>query len=249
MAMQWIEDVRQTALIDEAEQLAVKHLQAPFAEVRAHYQVIGFDVEAFANELKELAARARQLRARAMDAQARYRAESGDARDVVAEVGRWIEQLHLVVRFAKASDHPQAKRLDDLIDQLAAESWSKSRHSVEQGLVALGHMASSLESYGLQPGFVDLGHQLAQRLDSERAEQVEVASERILYARQLQEVIGRIVKAFERIAAARDLVSSVTGEELPGLELNLVRSAAARRAPPPEPRVEPEPEPVEPNGL
>ena len=62
MAMQWLDDVRQTATLDEAEQLAVRLMQAPFQEVRASYAKIGFDVTAFAAKLSESVSEARKAR-------------------------------------------------------------------------------------------------------------------------------------------------------------------------------------------
>lgn len=230
MAMQWIGDVRRTAVIDEAEQVALRYLQAPFAEVRALYRVIDFDVKGFATELLERASKARHLRARAIDAQARYDRETREARDVVAEVGRWVEQLHLVVRFAKASGHPHADRLDHLVDQVAAGSWSRSVHSVEHALVALERAAPTLAPYGLQPGFVERGRELAGRLLSERADQVAAATEHVQYASRLQDELAHITRALERLAAARDLVMSITGEDLAGLEQNLERAVAEATA-------------------
>lgn len=242
MGMQWVGDARRTAVIDEAEQVALRYLQAPFAEVRALYRVIDFDVKEFATDLLERASKARHLRARAIDAQARYEVEAREAHDASAEVGRWMEQLHLVARYAKASGEPHGEHLEGLVHQLVAESGS-SMESLELGLVALEHMSATLESHGLQPDFVERGRALSRRLLSERSDQLSVAAEHVQYASRLQEELVHITRALERLAAARDLVISITGEDLAGLEANLERAASA-----PSPRFAAA-DTAEPNGL
>lgn len=238
MAMQWIDDVRQTAIIDEAEALAVRHLQAPFAPVLAKYAAVGFDMRAVATELKATAATARKARAEASTAQAVYEIQSEQSREKVAAAKKYLDQLRAVTRFARAEGHPLRGGLDRLfVDDFAAESWSNSTDFLAVAFARLANateltaeLTGDLQRFGMPADFIAQGQRLFEELQTERDEAGLAASTRHFATGRLHELLDGIVQTFERIDAARDLVIAITGEDLPGLELTLVRGAAAARS-------------------
>ena len=102
MAMQWLDDVRQTATLDEAEQLAVRLMQSPFQEVRASYARVNFDVATFAAKLSESVREARKARSARKVAQNRYELESTERREAVEAAAKWIVTLQLAGRCGSA---------------------------------------------------------------------------------------------------------------------------------------------------
>jgi len=240
--MQWLDEIRQTATLDEAEQLAVRLVQKPFEEVRAQYALVGFDALAFAAELGELTRLARRARAARKVAQNRYELESGDRHDVVREVRRWLDQLHSAARYARAKKHPLGDKLPKLLftSEVSAETWSQSRDGM---LPVLDNVAElgDLTGIGLPADFHAQGLALYERLGDERDDAVYAESSRFVATGRLEGLLDAIVEKFEEIVCARDLVMARTGEALPGLELSLVKAAASRG-----PKEEEAPEPPPP---
>jgi hypothetical protein len=244
--MQWLDEVRQTATLDEAEQLAVRLGQKPFESAREAYAQVNFDIPEFALGVTNLVTQARRARASAIVAQNRYELESGDRRAVVAEVAKWLEQLHMAGRYAKANKHPLGQQLPKLLftSEVSAETWSQSRDGM---LPVLDNVADlgDLTEIGLPADFHARGVALYERLGEERDDAVFAESSRFIATGRLEALLDQIVEQFERIVAARDLYMSLYDEDLPGLELSLVKSAAAprpaRRAPETTPPVTPTP--------
>jgi hypothetical protein len=227
MAMKWIEEVRQTAIIDEAEQLANRMLSPEFAPFVAIYAVIGFDAIAFATALLADARAARAARSGSVVQQVSYEVESGHSRDAVTECGTWFDHLRLAGRFASTNKHPFGAYVERLAAarELSADSWSRARDSLDAVLTHL--RTADLTGSGVSAEFVARGEALAVRLDRERTDTGDPWLARAAQTEKLQEILGAIVDAFERVAAARDLAMALTGKNIPGLELSLVRGAAA----------------------
>lgn len=226
MAMGWVEDVRQSAIIDEAEQLATRYLLPEFADVRAIYAAIGFDAQAFAEGLLADAKAGRDARSGSAVTQAGYEVESAQSRDVVTESRTWFEQLRLAGRYATATGHPLAPYVDRLAAarDLAPESWSRARDSLDACLKFL--RTANLQGSGLPADFVARGEGLVARLDKERTDASAPWLGRADQSERLQQILDRIVASFEKVSAARDLAMAITGKKIPGLEFSLVRGAA-----------------------
>lgn len=237
MAMQWLDEIAQTATLDEAEQLGVRLVQEPFEDVRKSYAKVNFDAMSFGEHLTSLVTKARRARAARMVAQNRYELESGDRRTVVSAVAKWLEQLHLAARFAKANKHPLGDKLPKLMftSEVSAETWSQSRDGMTPVLENVAELGD-LTGIGLPVDFHARGVALYEMLGDERDETVYAESSRFVATGRLEQLLDQIVEQFERIVAARDLVMSLYDEDLPGLELSLVKSAAAPR---PGPKVPP----------
>lgn len=230
MAMQWIGDVRQAAIIDEAEQVAHKHLADSMEEVREAYASVGFDVLEAATRLRDLAREARLARAVSEAAQDTYEVEASQSRAVVAEADKWMDQLRRAVRFARLKGHPLGEGIEHPFAKLEADSWSKSMHSMVKALVHLQGSAASLQRYGLPADFVTRGKALAAALQDESKDAAQAGTSRQTRAIHLNALLDEIVAEFELFDAARDFAMAMTGKELPGFELSLVRGAAARRS-------------------
>lgn len=230
--MQWMRSVRQTAVIDESEQLAVRLVQAPFEPIRESYARIGFDAIAFAAGLAERAAQARTLRTRWLVAQNRRELFSTERDALVDEIGAWFHQLRSVARFAKTRGHALAEPLElaSTVPTMSHETWSQTF----DGLDAVQTLLSTLGTVGdvgLTPNFQARGAALRGRLVDQRTDAARWEAAALLASAQLGWTIGDIVTRFEVISAARDLVRATSGEDLPGLELALVK-AAGPGAPP-----------------
>jgi hypothetical protein len=227
MAVAWVEEVRQTALIDEASQLATRYLSPEFADVRAIYAVIGFDALAFATQLKADSSAARAERGGSAVSQVNYEVESAQSREAVKACGSWFEQLRRAARFALVEKRPFGERAERLLagHELSDESWSKARDGMDVALTWL--RTTDLAGTGLPADFVARGDALVTRLDAERSDADGPWLGRSRHSGRLQELLATLAASLERVVAARDLAMAVTGKDIPGLELGLVRAAAA----------------------
>lgn len=189
-------------------------------------------MELFANGVLELVNVARDARARSSAAQTRYEIESAESRAVVDEAEKWFDILDAVTNYAEGEGHPLGDGLQRLFDDLQADSWSQGMDSMLDAIALLEEEGQGLTAYGLPADYFERSSDLAVRLRKELGETLAAESKRMNAVRTLRKTIDQIIVAFERISAARDLVMVLTGEELPGLELSLVRAAAAPRPTP-----------------
>lgn len=232
----WIDDEGQLTIIDEAEALAVRHLQAPFAPVLEQYARIDFDMRAIALELTALAAAAREARAKESTAHAYVDVEAMQADRRVADASKYLARLRDATRYARART-PCAHGLDGLfVDDFTTESWADAVDSLATAFARLARspepeaVVADLSRCGLPADVIAQGQQLLADLHTERNQGGRAASFRHFAQGRLHDVLDRIVQIFEQIDAAHDLVKVLTGEELPGFEANLVRGAARRSA-------------------
>jgi hypothetical protein len=241
MAMAWIQDVRKTAVIDEAHRLAQLMLDPAFAEYHAAYAQVGQDSVAIATGLLQDALTARKVRAQAESLQAEFEVESGESRAATDKIGRWLQRLFTNAKLAARGGHPRGAGVLRLFsaDDLSSDSGSKALHSVEQVLHTVA--STGIAGFGLPPDFVEQGQVLLANLDRERLEAYSVQLRRAVAVSQLQAVMQKLVDTFEHLAVARDAAMSESGKDIPGFDLALVRGAAAGATQPAP--VEPEPAP------
>lgn len=231
MSVGYMDDVRQTAVIDEAEQLANRYLLPEFEDVRQLYAAIGFDALAFAVDLKGLADTARSARNQAAAEQAGYEAGSAEVRAVVPECGTWLEQLRTAGRYAKSRKLPLGDQIESLVAsrEFSPQSWSQARDTVGASIALLS--SANLAGAGLTPAFVAQGRALFDRLEQERTEQAIPWKATGAHTEALHAALDAIQDRFEEVVAARDHAMAMTGKRIPGLELTLIRGAAASARP------------------
>jgi hypothetical protein len=241
MAMAWIQDVRKTAVIDEAHRLAQLMLDPAFAEYHAAYTLVGVDSAAIATGLLQDALGARKIRAQAESLQAQFEVESGESKAATAKIGRWLQRLFTNAKLAARAGHPRGAGVIRLFsaDELSSDSGSKALHSVEQVLHTTAR--TDLTGFGLPANFVEQGKALMADLDRERLESYSAQLQRAVAVNQLQAVMQKLVDTFEHLAVARDAAMSESGKDIPGFDLALVRGAAAGATEPAP--TEPEPAP------
>jgi hypothetical protein len=227
MAMAWINDVRKTAVIDEAHCLAQLMLDPAFADYHEAYKLVDQDSLAIATQFLNDALAARTARAQAESLQALYEVESAESRAAAANIGRWLRRLLTGARLAVRSGHPRGAGVVRLFagDELSSDSASKALHSVAQVLETAA--TTNLTGFGLPADFVEEGRVLLAKLEVERSEAASVQLRRAIVVTHLQAVMQELVDTFEHIAVARDAAMSESGKDIPGFDLALVRGAAA----------------------
>ncbi len=227
MSVGYMDDVRQTAVIDEAEQLANRYLLPEFADVRALYAAIGFDALAFAHTLSGLAATARDARNEAAAERAGYEAGSADVRAVVPDCATWLEKLRTAGRFGRSRKLALGQKIENLVTnrEFSPTSWSQARDAVGAGLAVLRD--ADLVSVGLTADFVARGRELFATLERERTEQSIPWKDGSKHTDALHAALAAIQERFEEVIAARDHAMAMTGKRIPGLELTLIKGAAA----------------------
>jgi hypothetical protein len=241
MAMAWIQDVRKTAVIDEAHRLAQLMLDPAFAEYHAAYAQVGQDSVAIATGLLQDALTARKVRAQAESLQAEFEVESGESRAATDKIGRWLHVCSPTPSSPPAGATRGGRGSCGCSRRTTCRPTAAARRCTPWSRCSTRWRARGIAGFGLPPDFVEQGQVLLANLDRERLEAYSVQLRRAVAVSQLQAVMQKLVDTFEHLAVARDAAMSESGKDIPGFDLALVRGAAAGATQPAP--VEPEPAP------
>jgi hypothetical protein len=221
----------QLAILDQAESIAVQHLAPSFADIRAHYSAVNIDIAAQCEHLLEVCREARTLRAHREAAQNRLQAEAADVHARIADVDRWCKVLAAALAYARASEHPLAARVTALYagGRLPTDTYRGTMDHLLT-LLAAAQQGGDLSGLPLPSGFVAQGVALWEELKKEQAEATLAESDRKAYTLVLHDRLDEVGRVVQRLHAAREAAAAVSGVDLPGFDLALLRGASASRA-------------------
>lgn len=238
-------NIRQSPLIDQAEQVADRMLRpafAPYVPLFADH----FDAIAMATRLRDVSNAARETRGAADAADAAYLTESDEARQAVADFKDWLDDLDLGLRYARAAGNPIHPRLARIFEA-APDVESYSRGAELYAALHAHGLDISGRPYGLPEDWFRTARTLGDTMKKEQLDSnASYLSRRTLTAR-LHAQLAELSQKLELIDLARIMIERRTGTKIPGLEMALARSAAAGSGTAPSPAVDPAPAPKDPN--
>lgn len=231
MAMQFLRRAQQLKILDAADETAAILRSPAFTRFRPALADVGFDVDAFATELADVAAQGRAAYTERASAQDTYEGETADVRGIVAEFEDWVRKLHTAARALELTDHPVANKITKALKLDSFEGGSAENiHGNGPNLVLNVERLGDLSPLGIPADFVQEGRELLARMPTERSDVSGSGFGRQVFTSDLHVHLDGIVALMERYERFREFAMAMSGSEIPGLGLAAVRANLAGRS-------------------
>jgi hypothetical protein len=157
-------------------------------------------------------------------------AESEEVATFVAQGNAWVAVSRAIVVQAARRKHPTAGRLLHHIERVEGriDSFREGRPALHRLLTTLQQNQVSAP-LPFPADFIERGNTIVAGLIANRAELVAAQSGITVNADALRTHMAALAELCEEVNDAREVVIAITGKELPGFDLRLIRAAAAPR--------------------
>ncbi len=232
--LQFIAKAEQLKVFDAGDEAVAIVRSKGFARYRAAFELVRFDVDAWAATLKDVVTKTRKVYTTREVADDAFVDQSREARELSEAFDAWVKKLHAAARAIAVSDHPSAKNVAALF-RLGTFEGGSAENNHGDGWVLLENVARLADpaDAGLPPGFIEEAKQLLNAMDPERSDAWSARSDRMAYTVDLHKGVQRIVDLLERFARYREFAMAMSGEEMPELGLAVIRSSLTPSEPTP----------------
>jgi hypothetical protein len=157
-------------------------------------------------------------------------AEAEEIAALVAEGDAWVKVARAHVVQAARLKHPTAPRLLHHIERVEGriDTFRDGRPALHRLLTTLQQNQVSAP-LRFAADYFERGQRIVERLIANRAELIAAQAGITVQADILRAHMAILADLCEEVNDAREVVMAVTGKELPGFDLRLIRAAAASR--------------------
>lgn len=162
----------------------------------------------------------------------RQQAEAEELNEAQLNLNAWTVILYAAVDFGNARGVPAAKTasLRLLRDTASTDTYRDTRSTIPAVIQAAGSF--DLPALRLPDGFLADGQARLAKVLSERADSFSAEAELFAANWRLDEAHKNLVTHIRELISAHDFLVAITGKEVPGLELSLLRVASSPSAAP-----------------